>query len=231
VIKIEAIVLAGGLGTRLRDVVPDTPKPMAPINGIPFLSYILDYLEKNKIDRVILSTGYKSEKIEKYYGSKYDNINIIYSVENEPLGTGGAVKKALELSKEKDIFIINGDTFFNIDLLKMKNFHIKMNSYLSLAVKEMSDFNRYGSLIIQNNYVKDFEEKKYKKKGFINGGIYIVNKSLFKNEKLKKFSFEKKYLENKDFDKLAYISDCYFIDIGIPEDYEKAQIDFKGNLI
>lgn len=230
-IKIEAIVLAGGLGTRLRDVVPDTPKPMAPINGIPFLSYILDYLEKNKIDRVILSTGYKSEKIEKYYGSKYDNINIIYSVENEPLGTGGAVKKALELSKEKDIFIINGDTFFNIDLLKMKNFHIKMNSYLSLAVKEMSDFNRYGSLIIQNNYVKDFEEKKYKKKGFINGGIYIVNKSLFKNEKLKKFSFEKKYLENKDFDKLAYISDCYFIDIGIPEDYEKAQIDFKGNLI
>lgn len=217
----EAIILAGGFGTRLSSVVSDVPKPMAPINGKPFLELLLEDLEKKGINRVILAIGYKKEVIKDYFKDKYRSIEIIYSEETTLLGTGGAIKQALEKVIEDDVFIINGDTFFDVDLKEMYKFHKKNGSKLTLAVKEMEKFDRYGSLILKEDKIIRFEEKKYIEKGYINGGIYLINKYILKNIHKENFSFEKEILENEEIgiEKYGYISDSYFIDIGIPEDY------------
>ena len=218
----EAIVLAGGFGTRLSTVVSDVPKPMAPINGRPFLEYLLNDLSEKGINRVILAVGYKKEIIKSHFKEKYKNIDIIYSDEDIPLGTGGAIKKALTLAKGEDIFVINGDTFFDVSLKEMYQFHKKNNSKLTLAIKEMEKFDRYGSLILEGDKIIKFEEKKYIDKGYINGGIYLINKELLKKEE-ESFSFEKEILENEKFmiEKYGYKSEGYFIDIGVPKDYYK----------
>lgn len=217
----EAIVLAGGFGTRLREVVSDVPKPMVPVNGKPFLEYLLKDLSKKGIKHAILAVGYKKEIIKEYFKNRYENIEITYSEELTPLGTGGAIKKALKSAKEADIFIVNGDTFFNVDLKKMKEFHTKNKSTLTVAVKEMENFDRYGSLVVKENRIIEFEEKKKKDRGKINGGIYLIKKDLLNRIEKEKFSFEKEVLEDKKIEKYSYESKGYFIDIGIPEDYFK----------
>ena len=227
----EAIILAGGLGTRLKSVVKDVPKSMANINGKPFLEYLLNYLKFYNIEHVILAVGYKSNIIREYFGNKFKNIFITYSEEKELLGTGGAIKQALEFTNSKNILILNGDTFFDIDLEKFYRFHKIKNSDLTLALKEMKDFERYGVIEINDDYrITAFLEKKYRNKGLINGGIYLLNKGFFKSLNLsKKFSFEKDFMEKyyKDFQFYGIPFSSYFIDIGIPEDYEKAKRDFK----
>lgn len=217
----EAIILAGGFGTRLKHVVSDVPKPMAPINDKPFLEYIFEDLNKKGVTHVVLAVGYMKEKIEEYFKNQYKNIEISYSEENSPLGTGGAIKKAVSKCREEDIFIINGDTFYDVDLEKMKKFHIENKSSLTIAVKEMENFDRYGSLVIKNNKIIKFEEKKPMLKGKINGGIYLIKKNIFQGIEQESFSFEKEILENEKIEKYAYESNGYFIDIGIPEDYYK----------
>ena len=219
----EAIILAGGFGTRLSTVVSDVPKPMAPIKGRPFLEYLLDDLNEKGINRIILAVGYKKEIIKSHFKEKYKNIDIVYSDEDIPLGTGGAIKKALTLTKDEDIFIINGDTFFDVDLKEMYQFQKKNSSKLTLAIKEMEKFDRYGSLILEGDKIIKFEEKKYVNKGYINGGIYLINKELLKKEEKESFSFEKDILENESLkiEKYGYKSKGYFVDIGIPEDYYK----------
>lgn len=217
----EAIILAGGFGTRLKHVVSDVPKPMAPINDKPFLEYIFEDLNKKGVTNVVLAVGYMKEKIEEYFKYQYKNIEISYSEENSPLGTGGAIKKAVLKCREENIFIINGDTFYDVDLEKMRKFHIENKSSLTIAVKEMENFDRYGSLIIENNKIIKFEEKKPMSKGKINGGIYLIKKNTFQGIEEESFSFEKEILENEKTEKYAYESNGYFIDIGIPEDYYK----------
>ena len=219
----EAIVLAGGFGTRLSTVVSDVPKPMAPINGRPFLEYLLDDLNEKGINRVILAVSYKKDIIKNYFKKKYREIEIVYSDEDIPLGTGGAIKKALTLAENEEIFIINGDTFFDVNLKEMYQFHKKNSSKLTLAIKKMEKFDRYGSLILDKDRIIKFKEKKYIDKGYINGGIYLINKDLLNEEEKEIFSFEKDVLENEKFiiEKYGYKSEGYFIDIGIPEDYYK----------
>lgn len=226
----EAIVLAGGLGTRLRSVVSDLPKPMAPIGNKPFLEYILKYLQKNGITRAILSVGYKWETIKEYFGYKWENIELVYSVEDEPLGTGGAIKKAMKQLKTGQVYIINGDTFFDVDL---KSLDLKDNSKLILSLKHMTNFDRYGCVESNdNNLVIAFTEKGYRESGNINGGIYLASKNIFDNYDLdEKFSFEEFMQVN--FEKLKIsikVFENYFIDIGIPEDYEKAQNEIKNHI-
>jgi len=223
---LEAIVLAGGFGTRLKEVVSDVPKPMAPVNGKPFLEYLLKDLSKKGIKHVILAVGYKKEIIKEYFKNKYEDIEITYSEELVPLGTGGAIKKALKLVKEEDVFIVNGDTFFDVDLKGMKEFHTENKSILTVAVKEMENFDRYGSLVIKENRIIEFEEKKKKDKGKINGGIYLIKKDLLSRMEKENFSFEKEVLEDKKVEKYSYESEGYFIDIGIPEDYFKIRKQF-----
>jgi len=223
----ETIVLAGGLGTRLRKVIKDVPKPMADVNGKPFLEYSLTFLAKQEIEKIILSVGYKYEVIESYFGKSFLGMELVYSVESEPLGTGGGIKKSLSFVDSEEVFVMNGDTFFNVDLRKFFCFHKKKNSVLSVALKPMKQFDRYGSVKLnENKRIIGFEEKRYYDSGLINGGIYLLNKNFFMYFDLKeKFSFEKDFLE-KYYNSYAFYGlefEEYFIDIGIPEDYEKCK--------
>ncbi|WP_134044204.1 D-glycero-D-manno-heptose 1-phosphate guanosyltransferase [Helicobacter pullorum] len=215
----EAVVLCGGLGTRLRKIVKDVPKPMAPVGDKPFLAFVLEYLKKQNIKRVILAVSYKYEVIQQYFGDEFLGMEIVYSIEKIPLGTGGAIKQALEFAS-RDCYVLNGDTFFEIPLEEMK----LGKSKICIALKRMYDFDRYGAVEIdKNGFVESFEEKKFIKEGYINGGTYLVAKDIFDKFVLEdKFSFEKFLQENyKTLRIKTKVFDHYFIDIGIPEDYER----------
>jgi D-glycero-alpha-D-manno-heptose 1-phosphate guanylyltransferase len=227
----EAIILAGGLGTRLKGVIKDIPKPMAPIAGKPFLHYVFQYLTRFPIKKVILAVGYKYEAIEAVFGTSYLGIDIEYAIETEPLGTGGAIANALQHTTHDDVFLLNGDTFFDVDLNALYAHHQLSGSRLTLSLKPMKNFNRYGTVVLKGTQITAFNEKMPVAKGLINGGVYILNRALFSNPNLPaKFSFEKDIMEQGvlQFDMQAYFSDGYFIDIGIPEDYEKAQKELPG---
>lgn len=226
----EAIILAGGLGTRLKGVISDIPKPMAPVANQPFLKYILAYLKAQGIERIILSVGYKYEVIQDFFGLDYQGIELIYSVEKEPLGTGGGMRLAIDHLKLDKAFVINGDTFFNVDLLAMEQFALREDSDLCLALKPMGQFDRYGSVELQSSKIVAFKEKQFVETGLINGGIYLVKSSFFDAfSSGQKFSFEQDLMEKQVGQKniLGFVSDTYFIDIGIPEDYAQANVDFK----
>lgn len=224
----EAIILAGGFGTRLTSV-KDIPKPMAPINEIPFLQYLLDSLNKFGITKIHLAVGYKYEVIENYFGHQYKNCQLNYVVEDTPLGTGGAIKKALENVISEEVFIINGDTFFQVNFKEMYSFYKSTNSIATLALKPMLNFERYGTVEMNDeNRIVKFSEKQYCKQGLINGGVYILKTHLFDELKFpEQFSLEQDYFEKQYANQQisGYINDSYFIDIGIPSDYEKAQLD------
>lgn len=224
----EAIVLAGGLGTRLQHVLPDIPKCMAPINGKPFLNFVLDFLENQKIDKVILSVGYRKDHIINYFGSSYRSLKIDYSIENEPLGTGGAIKQALDYCTSKFAFIVNGDTYFKPDLAAMSNHHKKAEADITIAVKHLTDSSRYGLVVAdQNSKIVEFREKdNLSGSGWINGGIYLIRKAVFDSFQQQKFSIENDIFKVScdNLNLRAFQTDAFFLDIGIPEDYARAQI-------
>jgi D-glycero-alpha-D-manno-heptose 1-phosphate guanylyltransferase len=210
--------------------VNDLPKPMAPVNGKPFLHYIFLYLQKQGIKEAILSVGYKHEVIQKYFGQKYQGIKIRYSIEEEALGTGGAIKEACSMCKDL-VFVLNGDTFFDIDLDSLLEQYFSTVAEVTLALKPMKDFDRYGSVEMDDeDRIVMFNEKKFLKKGLINGGAYVMHaKGVIQDTETDSFSFEKEVLE-KLVGKFYFSGktfDNYFIDIGIPEDYTRAQEDFK----
>jgi D-glycero-alpha-D-manno-heptose 1-phosphate guanylyltransferase len=221
----EAVILAGGFGTRLRSVVNDIPKPMAPVRNMPFLSYVLEELRRSSFSKAVIAVGYKHEVIKSYFGNSYSGIELVYSVEKEPLGTGGAIALAVKNIDSENFFIINGDTYFSVDFDRMEKLFVSEKPDILVALKEMSSFDRYGNVSIQGNKVISFNEKQFCKKGFINGGIYLVNRKWFIDKSSSKvFSLEKEILEKAAGKERisAYVSDGYFIDIGIPEDYERA---------
>ncbi|MCF8423380.1 MAG: nucleotidyltransferase family protein [Bacteroidia bacterium] len=228
----EAIILAGGFGTRLQAVVKDVPKPMAPINNEPFLNYIFPYLKHYNIEHVVLSTGYLSEKISEYYKNEYKGIKISYTKEVNPLGTGGGIRLALEKCFTDNVLVLNGDSFFDVDLNSYYKQHSILKSNCSLALRSINNAARYGTIKLDDTFViKAFKEKdNVELPGLINGGVYILNRELFLNETEENitFSIEKDFFE-KRIDQLKILGfeyQGYFIDIGIPEDYKKAQIDF-----
>jgi D-glycero-alpha-D-manno-heptose 1-phosphate guanylyltransferase len=232
--KREAVILAGGLGTRLRETVADLPKSMAPVGGKPFLAFLLDQLCTYRVTKAIVAAGYLHEKIESYFGNSYNDLQLVYSVENEPLGTGGALIKAVDMVTADSFFVLNGDTLFNIDLEKFRKSFTYSNASLSVALKPMKDFDRYGSVTLEDERIVAFNEKKYCSEGVINGGVYIMRKDwIIRNSPGVKFSFEKDIMERRVPNDIitGYISDAYFIDIGIPDDYEKANHDFPVKFI
>lgn len=231
----ECVILAGGFGTRLQQIVNDVPKCMAPVAGKPFLHYLLNYANKQNFDHVILSLGYKWEIVKNWIEQQKYPFKISYVIENKPLGTGGALKLSCSKIAGDDFFAFNGDTFFDINtddfLEKQKN----RNSQLCIALKPMINFERYGSVDIDSaSNIIAFNEKQPRKQGLINGGVYIINKSIFESSELyEAFSFEKEILEKSVTTKpiFGYVSDKYFIDIGIPADYKKANTDFQEKLL
>jgi D-glycero-alpha-D-manno-heptose 1-phosphate guanylyltransferase len=226
----DAIILAGGLGTRLKEVVNDVPKPMALVNGVPFLDYIIENLLRFNINRIILAVSFKYDVIIDYFGSKYKGIDILYSVEeDERLGTGGAIKKALEKTSGDYALILNGDTFLQINYKLIEQFFIANEPDILMVTKSMDNISRYGLVVSNNNRVIQFREKGNYKKGNINTGVYILHRHIFNNILATKFSLETDILEKKIKELLIMNYNCsgYFVDIGVPEDYYKANIELS----
>lgn len=230
----EAIILAGGFGTRLQAVVNDVPKPMAPVNGKPFLDYIFLYLKHYGITRVILSTGYLAHKIADRYERSFDGMQVSCAVEKRPLGTGGGIRLAMQHCITDDILVLNGDSFFDVDLSVYHAQYKRSAAAGSLALRKVENAARYGTIRMgDDNRIAAFKEKdSVETPGLINGGVYLLNRELFlaNTPETQAFSIEKDFFETK----LSEITLCgfehegYFIDIGIPEDYKKAQEDFKS---
>jgi D-glycero-alpha-D-manno-heptose 1-phosphate guanylyltransferase len=223
----KAIILVGGFGTRLQSAVTDAPKPMAPIADLPFLAYLLTYLIKQGVDHIILSVHYKREQIVSFFGSEYQGVHIDYVVESEPLGTGGAMKHAFSfLSSSDPVFVLNGDTFVKLDFKAMYAQHVLQHARLTFALREVPDCARYGRVVTDDQHIISFQEKGFAGRGYINAGVYLMNRDLFNSFSLpEKFSFEADFI-------YPYVSALrpryfkakdYFIDIGIPEDYARAQ--------
>jgi D-glycero-alpha-D-manno-heptose 1-phosphate guanylyltransferase len=226
-----AIILAGGLGTRLQSAVPDLPKCMAPVAGKPFIAYVIDHLQQQGIQQFIFALGYKNESFHEYLSQIVPSGNYQLSIEKEPLGTGGAIKQACTLLSEANVLVANGDTLFKINLDTLDAFHSARSSQCTLCLKPMKQFNRYGVVeLYPDQRISNFKEKQFYEEGYINGGIYALNSEQFTGEDLPaKFSFEKDYLEKLYKERRMYglVQDGYFIDIGIPEDYERAQEELK----
>ncbi len=222
----DVIILAGGMGTRLREIVSDVPKPMAPIKDKPFLEYLLNWLSGySSVTKFVLAVGYKSEVIVQHFGDSFKGIPVCYINELEPLGTGGAIANALKACDSDDVLIINGDTYFPINIDSFEEFHHTNKKPISIALKKMEEFERYGTVDINQNSIVKFNEKMYCRKGLINGGIYIISKKWLEGKNYPaKFSFEKDTLEkNVSENSLGgKVFEDIFIDIGIPEDYAKA---------
>lgn len=231
----EVVILAGGLGTRLRSEVKDVPKCMAPVAGKPFLWYLLKDLNKYKeVTRVILSVGYLREFIFKWIeGVRREfSFAIEYAIEEKPLGTGGGIKLALNQTVTNNVIVLNGDTYFAVNLNELMTVHLQSPSAVTLALKPMSNFDRYGRVIIDESdkRIVEFKEKDHCKEGLVNGGVYVINKLEPIFEGLpEKFSFETTVLETQcRLGKLfGVVQNGYFIDIGIPSDYHRAEIELK----
>lgn len=225
----EAIILAGGFGKRLRSVINNCPKPMAPINGIPFLEILLRNLSKKGFKKIILSLYYQSNVITNYFNSKYLGMEIIYAIEEKPLGTGGAILNSLEFVDSDHFYVFNGDSFVDLNFEDTEELWEKYKSNI-VVLTEVADKSRYGNVILKGKNISEFKEKSGSGRGLINSGIYILNKNLFDKKNIPKaFSFENDFLnyEVKDNTIFYYINNGIFIDIGIPSDYEKAQILLK----
>ena len=269
----EVIVLAGGLGTRLRSVIHEIPKCLAPASGVPFLQYLLDWLSAYPVEHVVFSVGYLREQIIDFVKDHEWPFSYDFAVEEEPLGTGGGIRLALDMCKGDHVFVVNGDTFYPVDLTQFK-----FDKAITLALKPMKDFDRYGTVVIDNCHserneesvserpaaeeiyeesvserptaegiyfsgrgpknqipsaiatpthnIISFKEKQHCEEGLINGGVYAIDRSRLDLSSLpERFSFEKEVLEPGAAigEVGGVVSNAYFIDIGIPEDYERAQ--------
>lgn len=229
----QAIILAGGYGTRLRSVVSDVPKPMAPIRCKPFLAYLLDRLVSHGFTKVVLAVGYQYQMIQDYFGERYQGIQLEYSIETDLLGTGGAIKKAFVYLDQHAFFVLNGDTFFDIDYSLMLEKQKLNDSALVLALKNTTDVSRYGSVLVEDERIVAFHEKGCLGPGLINAGIYLLTNdwvNYIEPSVSAAFSFEKDFLYplvNK-IKPHALIADGYFIDIGVPDDYARAQLELSA---
>ncbi|HSN60466.1 MAG TPA: nucleotidyltransferase family protein [Ferruginibacter sp.] len=233
----EAIILAGGLGFRLQPVNPVLPKSLVPVAGRPFMDYILEHLLQHGIEKFIFALGHRHSFMEDYINElpkKFGpTFHYQFSIEEEPLGTGGAIKFASKKATEENVLIVNGDTLFKINMATLSAFHFNHKASCTIALKPMQDFDRYGLVEIDSaGQVQSFSEKQFCKNGLVNGGVYILNIASFLQLNFPQhFSFEKDFLAKQVTNqKIAgLVQDEYFIDIGIPEDLKKAELHFPHN--
>ena len=233
-ISTEAIILAGGMGIRLQSVVPDIPKPMAPVNGKPFLSYLADYLCDWGVTRIILSVGYRYQDILSFFGERYRGVDLIYSIEDEPLGTGGGILGAMEHATMDNVLVLNGDSMYRIGLDLFEDFHRSRNSLLSMALRFQEETGRYGlvEMDVQQRITGFTEKGRGGAGGWINGGIYLINTAFYRqNSPCQRFSLETELLPGciRSHRLFGYKTEGYFIDIGTPESYIRAQHEFEGS--
>ena len=227
----EAIILAGGLGTRLRSAVPSLPKPMAPIKGKPFLGYLFDYWLHQGIKHFILSVGYKYEVIHERFGTKYKDADVSYAIENEPLGTGGGLLLSIKQLRSKEPFLLlNGDTFFAVNLNNLFKYHKNCRADMTLSLVEIKNNKRFsGVLLDKQGLVYSIDSPTDSSKTSIaNGGVYMIENDLFRKHlkrSLNKCSLEEELLPQLLIQKkriAGFASNDSFVDIGIPHDYNLA---------
>jgi D-glycero-alpha-D-manno-heptose 1-phosphate guanylyltransferase len=222
----EAIVLVGGFGTRLRSLVSDVPKPLAPVAGRPFLAWVLDSLSSQGIRRVILGAGYMADKVEQVIGQSWNGMDIVYSIEEEPLGTGGAVRQACGFLQGSDVHVINGDTFVRYAPNGLSAAVREKGAALGVVLAPMGDVARYGAVERDGDLVSAFLEKGRAGPGYINAGCYyLTDAAIAALPTLEKFSLESDFLvpQVQAGHVLGYSNADGFIDIGVPEDYLRAQ--------
>lgn len=258
----EAIILAGGLGTRLAGRLNNVPKPMAPVAGRPFLEVLLSQLERAGCARAVLSVGHLHEVIEQHFGADFRGMRVDYAIETAPLGTGGAIRAALAQASEDSVheasvLVLNGDTFLDADYAAMLRFHQATDAQLTMAVTHRGDVARYGGVMLEGVAVGEgvvgslgsgspglgsirpssplrvigFEEKGRTGAGWINAGSYILRKDLRWPENLpQKFSFETDFLapQIQSLAPAAFPVPGFFLDIGIPEDLDRAQTELAS---
>lgn len=215
----------------MRSVVSGMPKCMAPVDGRPFLWYLLEQLRGYEVERVILSVGYMREAVQEWVSEHAEEypFEFCFAVEDEPLGTGGAVRLAASMADGPELIVLNGDTFFDADLDALAGARRIAGVPVALALKPMKDFDRYGTVVLDpNGTIKAFREKRPCAEGLINGGVYAIdrNSGIFDNQP-QKFSFETGVLEPgcADGRLCGIVQDGFFIDIGVPEDYSRACAD------
>ncbi|MGA2462879.1 MAG: nucleotidyltransferase family protein [Thermodesulfobacteriota bacterium] len=225
---VDVIILAGGLGTRLQQTVPDVPKPLAPINEKPFLDILLAFLNRwDFVERVVIAVGHMSDKvIQRYKDTDLYNFEVYFSIEEKLLGTGGAIKKALQHTATDNILCLNGDSFIDVDLYSVVEYHAKHSATMTIVVREVENTDRYGAVNLDgHNRIKKFTEKNEGGSGgYINAGMYLFKRDLFDDVQGEPISLEKEllpvFLKKGVY---GYIASGKFIDIGIPETYKMAQ--------
>jgi D-glycero-alpha-D-manno-heptose 1-phosphate guanylyltransferase len=232
VLPFTAMILAGGLGKRLRSVVSDRPKPMADVRGAPFLEILIDSLADKGVRQFVLLTGYKGEAIEKHFAAGYrSDVRIIFSYERSPLGTGGAVKNAEAFATDPSL-LVNGDTFFDADLESLLQFHKNTGAEATLSLFKVEDVSRYGSVVVdRKGMVVGFREKdeKVSEPGLINAGLSLLSKRLISSLPGGSFSMEREIFPSlagsgKMF---GLLQERPFFDIGTPESYEAFKVFMK----
>jgi D-glycero-alpha-D-manno-heptose 1-phosphate guanylyltransferase len=228
----EAILLAGGMGTRLAGRLNGVPKPMAPVAGRPFLEFPLRQLERAGCTRAILSVGHLHGVIQKHFGAEFRGVRIEYAVEDEPLGTGGAIRRALRMAQEPAVLVLNGDTFLDADFAGLLRFHQQQRAALTMSVTQCTNVARYGGVRIDamgaDMRVTGFEEKGRAGAGWINAGAYAMDSDMpWPSQLPERFSFETDFLarEIARIEPAAYAVEGFFLDIGVPADLDRAQTE------
>ncbi len=227
----EAIVLAGGFGTRLRGIVDDVPKPLAPVAGRPFLAWLLDRLAMSGMHRCILATGYMADTIERAIGTRWQGMDIAYSVEPEPLGTGGAIRLAAQRLHGDGVHVLNGDTWLQYAPVALEAAARAASTPMAIALARVDDVARYGAVDVRDGLARDFREKGEAGAGWINAGCYFLGaEALSALPARTMFSFERDVLQPRALagDVAAFTDTNSFIDIGVPEDYARAQPMFAA---
>jgi D-glycero-alpha-D-manno-heptose 1-phosphate guanylyltransferase len=227
----EAIILAGGFGTRLRSVVSDVPKPMAPVAGRPFLALLLEHLQRRGFTRVILAVGYMHEAITEYFSTRRPSLELCYSVEDRPLGTGGAVKLALAHATQENVFVLNGDSFVLVDYAEMLARHRAQGADMTIALASVAECSQFGTVCIDGDWrIRQFSEKAESGTGLVNAGVYLFRTSWVTSRWPQgSISLERDVLQPQIQASRAfgYLAAGDFIDIGTPESYRRVESFFQ----
>jgi D-glycero-alpha-D-manno-heptose 1-phosphate guanylyltransferase len=224
--ELAAVVLAGGMGTRLRTVVADRPKVLALVAGRPFLTYLLDQIAGAGIERVVLSTGHLAEQFASVIGDRYRDIQIVYAQEEQPLGTGGAIRFACGFTDADQILVMNGDSFCDANLSEYIDWHLDGRHDVSLMLAQVSDTSRYGTVEIERGerIIEFIEKRSEPTAGYINAGVYLLRRPMLEQFPIGPSSLERDvfpvWLRERVI--MGWVTDGEFIDIGIPGDYERS---------
>ena len=228
----QAVLLAGGQGTRLASVSGGLPKPLVDVGGRPFIEYILDELLSAGCERVVVTASFKWELLRAHLGTAYKGCRLDWSIEQQPLGTGGAIRRAFDSFDLASAFVLNADTLFRVDLTDMAARHDACAAAVTIALREAADVARYGEVIVdETGRITRFSEKGRSGRGLINGGIYLIDGRIWSRVPERgPFSFERDCLQRcVEVEKFyGYQAAGYFIDIGVPHDLQRARHSLGG---